>query len=193
MHFFGKAEFVFDLDDGAVVQGYFTVEISEDLVRYHGEELEIERFVAIDKGCEIHIEPSVVGCERPRTPIVVLTVFLRNVKYDFVQFMALSVIKKHIFGGGGIVSEAVSDVPAESFSVVETSLQTSPIPSVVVRPYTSAPVEGAERGLFIQYEDFIAESEGAFRRHAVDLFVEVKTPFLLERSGDDHTLFGEIR
>lgn len=185
----GEPEYVLDLDDGAVFQRRLARKFSEDLVWDHRKELEIEGRVAVDDGVEIHLESAVVAGESPVGHIVVFAVLLRNIEGDFVQFVALPVKEDHIFAGLVVVAEAVADVEAEFVSARQDRLQTAPVPSVVVRPDASAPVEGAE-GLFVGAKAvlLVSQFEIPVGGHAVDLLIEIEVLVFLKGSGYHHTL-----
>ena len=63
--FLGEAEFLFEFDDGAVVEDAFAGDVAEDLVWDHAHDFEVEGLVAVDEGLEGAIQPAVLGEDAP--------------------------------------------------------------------------------------------------------------------------------
>ena len=145
MDFFGEAEFLFEFDDGAVVEDAFAGDVAEDLVGDHAHDFEVEGLVAVDERLEGAVQPAVLGEDAPfGHELRVAGVVAGDDELCPADLVGLAAVEEHILACGGGIAEAVAEIPAEGGAVVEAGLQTAPIPCVVEGPHSSAPVEGGE-------------------------------------------------
>ena len=193
VHFFGEAEFLFEFDDGAVVEDALAGDVAEHLVGDHAHHFEIEGFVAVDEGLEGAVQPAVLGEDLPLGhELRVAGVVAGDDELCPADLMGLAAVEEHILACGGGIAKAVAEVPAEGGAVLKTSLQAAPIPGVVEGPHSSAPVEGGEGGLGIELPDGVADSETTLRAHTIYLLVVVEIAGLVEGGGDDHALLRKV-
>ena len=136
----------------------------------------------------------VFACKRPILYKVVLAVgSLRNVEGYLRQFVSSSVHKEHILASAFFtVAESVTEVETE-FVSVNNCREAGPIPSILVRPHTSTPIESSQTVRTVEDEGLIAVFDVAGGCLTVDFGVVVERVFVaVKRTGDYHIVFGKI-
>lgn len=191
--FFGEAEFLFELDDGAVVEDAFARDVAEHLVGDHAHHFEVEGLIAVDERLEGAIQSSVLGDDLPLGhELRVAGVVARDEEACSAYLMRFAAVEEHILARRRRIAEAVAEVPSEGGAVVEAGLQAAPIPRIIEGPHSSAPIEGGEGSLGIELPDAVADGEFALRAHTIYLLVEIEVAGFVEGGGDRHALLGEV-
>lgn len=188
--FFGEAVEVFEFDDGAVIEDGFTGKQTKYLILIAADNANIGIGMAVHYRLKVHFESAIGGSEFPRGKEIIFTVFLRDFKGDLIQLMSLVVIKQHIFRCGRSIAKTIANIKTKGNIIAYKTRGTSPVPSVFVGPYTSAPIKNTATLSGGKAIEFITAGNGAASRHTVDFLVIIKGFVIAgERRGNNHA-FG---
>ena len=191
LHLLRKAQKVADVDLRAVVQHGPAGEPSEHLMLVGLQQLEVRTGRPVKDGREVHLEPPVVGGERPRAEIVLPPVLHGDTEPHLAELVGPPAVEQHVLTGGVGVAEAVTDVEAKRFAVHDP-VPVSPVPGVVISPNATAPIERTEACFRRKFKAAASERHHAGGGHAIDLLIVIECTGRIKGGCDHHGIHRRL-
>ena len=108
------------------------------------------------------------------------------------ELVGPAAVKQHILAGGGGISEAIADVPAEG-NAIHLPGGAAPVPCVVICPHAPSPVQHAEGVGGVKGVCLPPDTHRPGSPHTVDFLVVVEVAGLVKGRADDHGLLRLLR
>lgn len=140
------------------------------LVRY--DQFIIQTCGSVQKRHKIHLKSSVTGSEFPRLAIIIL----RDYKGHIIDFVCHAVIEDHVFRSCFRISESIADIKPKCMSIY-IAVPGTPVPSVIICPHTSSPVERSEMFFRVKFVPLSIIFCKTFRAHTIDFLVIIESSF----------------
>ena len=151
------------------------------LVRY--DQFIIQTCESVQKRHKIHLKSSVTGSEFPRLAIIIL----RDYKGHIIDFVCHAVIEDHVFRSCFRISESIADIKPKCMSIY-IAVPGTPVPSVIICPHTSSPVERSEMFFRVKFVPLSIIFCKTFRAHTIDFLVIIESSFFVPRCCDNHRI-----
>ena len=140
------------------------------LVRY--DQFIIQTCESVQKRHKIHLKSSVTGSEFPRLAIIIL----RDYKGHIIDFVCHAVIEDHVFRSCFRISESIVDIKPKCMSIY-IAVPGTPVPSVIICPHTSSPVERSEMFFRVKFVPLSIIFCKTSRAHTIDFLVIIESSF----------------